>query len=206
MAIVTQIVHSLNCLRLLPLYALMKVHPRRQFFDAERQHWYRAVLGKEGEKQNFSDTMMLLTLPEYRSVLYWRMGGLRYFIAWWASGERTLHIEGTDYRNAQPGLVVHHGHSTRIACRHIGQGCEIWHNVTLGTARSFSGEFPTLGNHVKICTGAIVLGGITIGDNATIAAGSVVLKDVPADAVVAGNPARIIRLKGERISPPAPLS
>lgn len=206
MALLSLLVYHLDCVRLLPLYALMKCHPRHRFFDEERANWYRSVLNKEGTKQTFSDTMRLLTLREYRKVLYWRMGGLRYFISWWASGESTLHIEGTNYRNAETGLVVHHGHSSRIACTHIGRNCQIWHNVTLGTARPFSGLFPTLGNNVRICTGAIVLGGITIGDDATVAAGAVVLRNVPPGAVVAGNPACIVKLNGKLATPPIPLS
>lgn len=203
--LLTRLVHYIDCFRLLPLYAVTRFHPRRKFFDEERKAWYQNILGSN-KPLNFADNLYLLTLPEYRSVLYWRLGGLRYFVRWMASYERTLHIEGTDYRDAAPGLVIHHGHSTRIACRQIGHSCEIWHNVTLGTARSFSDKFPTLGNKVKVCTGAIVLGDVTIGDDSTIAAGAVVIKDVPPHAVVAGNPARIIRLNGELLSPPVPLS
>jgi acetyltransferase-like isoleucine patch superfamily enzyme len=50
-----------------------------------------------------------------------------------------------------------------------------------------------IGDDVWIGTGAVILKGVTIGDRAIVAARSVVTKDVPADAIVAGNPARIIR-------------
>ncbi len=50
-----------------------------------------------------------------------------------------------------------------------------------------------------IGAGAVILPGVTIGRHALIGAGSVVTKDVPANAVVAGNPARIIRKKVQRI-------
>jgi maltose O-acetyltransferase len=52
------------------------------------------------------------------------------------------------------------------------------------------GEPISIGDDVWIGGGAIVLGGVTIGDRAVVGAGSVVTHDVPADAVVAGNPAR----------------
>ncbi len=50
-----------------------------------------------------------------------------------------------------------------------------------------------IGNHVWICWGAIILKGVTIGDNSIVAAGSVVTKDVPPNTLVAGNPAKVIR-------------
>lgn len=50
-----------------------------------------------------------------------------------------------------------------------------------------------IGNHVWIGAGAIILPGITIGDNSVIGAGSVVTKDVPADVVAVGNPCRVLR-------------
>lgn len=50
-----------------------------------------------------------------------------------------------------------------------------------------------IGNHVWIGIGAIILKGVHIGDNAVIAAGSVVTHDVPSNTVVAGNPAKVIK-------------
>ncbi|HEX4190860.1 MAG TPA: sugar O-acetyltransferase [Marmoricola sp.] len=50
-----------------------------------------------------------------------------------------------------------------------------------------------IGSNVWIGGGAIVLAGVTIGDNAVVGAGSVVTKDVPANSVAVGNPARVIR-------------
>ncbi|WP_179394567.1 sugar O-acetyltransferase [Lacticaseibacillus absianus] len=51
----------------------------------------------------------------------------------------------------------------------------------------------TIGNNVWICTNALILPGVTIGDNAIIGAGSVVTHDVPANTLVAGNPAKVLR-------------
>ncbi|MEV0899521.1 sugar O-acetyltransferase [Actinoplanes sp. NPDC049802] len=50
-----------------------------------------------------------------------------------------------------------------------------------------------IGDNVWLGSGAIVLPGVTIGDNTVVGAGSVVTKDLPADVVAAGNPARVIR-------------
>ena len=59
-----------------------------------------------------------------------------------------------------------------------------------------------IGRGVWIATGAIVIGGVTIGDNAVVAAGAVVTRDVPANTLVGGNPARVIRSIGEDRSDP----
>lgn len=56
-----------------------------------------------------------------------------------------------------------------------------------------AGKAIVIGNNVWIGRGAIILPGVTIGDNAVIAAGSVVTKDVPADSLAGGTPAKVIR-------------
>ena len=54
--------------------------------------------------------------------------------------------------------------------------------------------FPvTIGDNVWIGGGVTIIGGVTIGKNAVVAAGSVVIRDVPPDTLVAGNPARVVR-------------
>jgi len=58
--------------------------------------------------------------------------------------------------------------------------------------KDLAGEKTVIGNGVTIATGSIVLFGVKIGDNAVVSAGSVVNKNVPENAFVAGNPARNI--------------
>ncbi|PHR55423.1 MAG: serine O-acetyltransferase [Robiginitomaculum sp.] len=72
----------------------------------------------------------------------------------------------------------------------VGDGCSILHGVTLGgTGKDNEDRHPKIGQNVLIGAGAKILGNIKIGDGARIAAGSVVLKDVPARCTVAGVPA-----------------
>ena len=69
----------------------------------------------------------------------------------------------------------------------------IYHGVTLGgVSSSKTKRHPTLKNNVTVGTGAKLLGNIVIGNNVKIGANSVVLKDVPDNAVAVGIPARII--------------
>ena len=73
----------------------------------------------------------------------------------------------------------------------IGDNCIILHGVTFGGRGRHHGV-PKLGNNVTIGCHSQLLGPITIGDNAIVGAGSVVIHDVPANTVVAGNPAKQI--------------
>ncbi len=73
----------------------------------------------------------------------------------------------------------------------IGDDCSILQSVTLGgTGKADEDRHPKIGNRVLIGAGAVVLGNIHVGDDAKIAAGSVVLKPVPAKCTVAGVPAK----------------
>ena len=71
----------------------------------------------------------------------------------------------------------------------------VFHEVTIGPRGLGSMDYPVVGDRVRVMPGAKVLGAITVGDDAIIGANSVVIEDVPPGAVVAGNPARIIRFK-----------
>ncbi len=79
----------------------------------------------------------------------------------------------------------------------VGDQTSILHAVTLGGSGKESGDrHPKIGAGVMIGAGAKILGNITVGDCARVAAGSVVLKDVPARTTVAGVPAKVVGLAG----------
>jgi putative colanic acid biosynthesis acetyltransferase WcaB len=91
------------------------------------------------------------------------------------------------------GLSLQHGSGLVVHQKaRIGSGCTLRHGVTLGE-KTKNGPLPVLGNGVEIGANAVVLGGISLGDGCVVGAGSVVLHDVPPGAVVAGNPAKILR-------------
>ena len=75
----------------------------------------------------------------------------------------------------------------------IGDHCSLLHGVTLGGSGKEGGDrHPKIGDNVMIGAGAKVLGNISIGNCCRVAAGSVVLQDVPPQSTVAGVPARIV--------------
>jgi serine O-acetyltransferase len=94
-------------------------------------------------------------------------------------------------------LVIDHGMGVVIGqTAEVGDDCYIYHQVTLGVARTSSGKrHPTVGNNVIIGAGAKVLGPITVGDNARIGSNAVVVDPVPANTTVVGVPARPVERK-----------
>ncbi len=87
------------------------------------------------------------------------------------------------------GLVVHEGAT-------VGANCTLRQSTTIGAKQLADGSqsaCPVLGDGVDLGANVIIIGPIKIGDSAVVGAGSVVVKDVPARAVVAGNPARVVR-------------
>jgi len=90
-----------------------------------------------------------------------------------------------------PGLRIHHAGPIIIGRVTMGSGCTIRPGNILG--RKGRSEWPTLGDRVTLGAGAQVLGAVTIGDDVTVGAMSLVIHDIPADSVVAGIPARILR-------------
>ena len=82
----------------------------------------------------------------------------------------------------------------------IGDNCTLYQNVTLGgTGKEHGKRHPTLGDNVLVGSGAKVLGPFRVGDNARIAAGAVVLTEVPDNATAVGVPARIVKINGQKL-------
>lgn len=97
-------------------------------------------------------------------------------------------------KNIASTVGFHHnmrGMVISLACS-IGENCEIYHHVTIGAG---PGGYPKIGNNVLIYTGAVIVGGITVGDGAIITANSCVYHDVPANYVMQGNPAQVRRIR-----------
>ena len=104
-------------------------------------------------------------------------------------------VSDIQYRaNIGPAFCIRHVFSTTFGANVIiGSNFTIVHNVTIAGK---SGKYPVIGDNVYLGTGCCVLGGITIGNNVIIGANAVVTKDVPDNAVVVGNPSKIISYKG----------
>ena len=146
------------------------------------------------EKSNWATAAILLaSYKEFRNLFIYRHRYRRLFRVWIAVVYKpmdTLYILAGEIGG---GLFIHHGFSTMIAAKSIGENCWINQQVTIGY--NGHGEPPVIGDNVMITCGAKVLGDITVGDNAVIGANAVVIRDVEAGAVMGGVPARELKMK-----------
>ncbi|MCX5041688.1 serine acetyltransferase [Aldersonia sp. NBC_00410] len=127
-------------------------------------------------------------LPEFRTLLHYRLRG---------SPSAVRLVLRAVYRPAPSllldakfigqGLFVQHGLATVVSAEQIGRDCWINQQVTVGYDRRGR---PTIGDHVRIGAGAVVVGNITVHDGATVGANATVVHDVPAGQTVVAPLAR----------------
>jgi serine acetyltransferase len=95
-----------------------------------------------------------------------------------------------------PRLRLHHAHALVVhPATTIGADCTLRHSTTLGTqdpSGVWSEDAPTLGDGVDVGCHVLILGPVHVGNGARIGAGTMVVKDVPPEAIVVGSPARVI--------------
>lgn len=139
----------------------------------------------------------------YHRVAHWLFTHHMKFLGRWVSqiARRRTGVEIHPAAKIGRRLVIDHGMGIVIgATAEIGDDCLFYQGVTLGGTGAARGKrHPTIGNNVMIGCGAKVLGPFKVGDNARIAANSVVLNEVPTNSTVVGVPGRVVRLNGEKL-------
>lgn len=113
---------------------------------------------------------------------------LSFWARWWTHVD--IHPGATIGRR----FFIDHGAGVVIGeTAEIGHDVTLYHGVTLGgTTWRVGKRHPTLGHHVVVGAGAKILGAITVGDGARVAANSVVIDNVPPGATVVGIPGRVV--------------
>ena len=166
----------------------------------------RAPLDRDPAARGWLD--VVLSYPGFHALVAHRVihplhrAGIPILPRWLANVSRFFtQIEIHPAAKVGKGIFIDHGSGVVIGeTAEIGDGCTIYQGVTLGgTSLSRGKRHPTLGRNVTIGVNSSVLGAIALGDNAKVGGGSVVVKDVPANATVVGVPARMVAKDGKPI-------
>ena len=172
----------------------------RKPLDTEEIHRFMDEMSNEARRVTFRLNAAYHTPDEVRGLLSELFGyevpqSLRVFPPLYADFGKNITVGENVFINACCHFQDHGGVT-------IGDGCQIGHNVVFATLNhglapeERKSTYPApivLGRNVWVGSNATILQGVTIGDNAVIAAGAVVTKDVAAGTVVGGVPARFIK-------------
>ena len=165
-----------------------------------------AVRDRDPAARNFLEVLLLY--PGVKAIRMHRRAHFYYkhgmmFLARYVSQKaaRKTGIEIHPGATIGRRLVIDHGAGIVIGeTTEIGDDVLIYQGVTLGgTGKDTGKRHPTIGNNVMISAGAKVLGPFKIGDNSRVAAGAVVLEEVPPNSTVVGIPARVVRQDGKKV-------
>ena len=179
-----------------------------QALDTDEIHGFMHEMSEEARRVTFRLNTAYHTADEVRELLSELFGyqvpqSLRVFPPLYADFGKNISVGEGVFINACCHFQDHGGVT-------IGDGCQIGHNVVFATLnhelpperRGVTRPAPiVLGKKVWVGSNATILQGVTIGDNAVVAAGAVVTKDVPANTIVGGVPARVIKRIDESIKP-----
>jgi serine O-acetyltransferase len=147
----------------------------------------------------FWQHMSVRAVALFRLASWFKQKGIPFFPGWL---QRTIYhryaLEIPSGADIGGGLYIAHPIGTVVMPGKIGRNCSIIASVTIGMRNEWA--FPEIGDNVFIGAGARVLGGIRIGNDASIGANSVVMSDVPEGATVVGIPGRVIKVHGKAVA------
>ncbi len=125
----------------------------------------------------------------YRVLFYHRIGSVAaLLISWYRPGDKYFRIRAEMPIGA--GMWMAHPYSTILNAESIGDNFKCLHCTTLGAGKN---GIPSIGDNVTLGCNVTIIGKVRVGNNVTVGAGSVVVKDVPDNSVVVGNPAKVIK-------------
>ena len=163
---------------------------------------------KERDPAATSTLQILLLYPGLKAIRMHRRANWlwRHNHKFWARyvSQRAVRKTGIEIHPAAKicrRFFIDHGTGVVIGeTAEIGDDVTLYQGVTLGgTGKDTGKRHPTIGNGVLIGAGAKVLGPFKVGDNSNIAAGAVVLEEIPPDSTAVGVPARVVKRRGKRV-------
>ena len=198
---------SVSAIRLIPHIILMSTHPVREVMRLDLERWviqYRPCLYMLGTPdsalgRSYSFIQLMTNYPEFRTLFYYRAGWTSRVLHPLCRPMPLLSLSKVD-EGIGPGFLIMHGRASGVAARKIGKNCCIFQHVSIGYLNESAK--PVLGDNVTVFAGAKILGNVTIGDNCSVGANAVVIKNVPDNCTVVGVPAYIVRRNGVKVNEP----
>lgn len=178
-------------------------------YAAEREISETVATVRDRDPAARSKTEVLLLYSGVHAILAHRVAHKlfekEHFLSARAVSQISRHFTGIEIHPGAKigrGFFIDHGMGVVIGeTTEIGDNCTLYQGVTLGgTGKDVGKRHPTLGNNVMVGAGAKVLGPVVIGDNTKIAAGAVVLHEVPSNATAVGIPAKVVRRGGQKVN------
>lgn len=103
------------------------------------------------------------------------------------------------YMDCGKGFLGIHPIATFVNADKVGENFTVRNNVTIGASKTGR---PTIGNNVIVNANSLIAGKVNIGNNVVVGGGTIVMKDIPDNCVVVGNPAYILYQNDVRVNKP----
>lgn len=137
----------------------------------------------------YSFYYLVCGIREFRNVFYMRVGYLSLLFQYFLPPIVELNF-ATKSRFIGGGVLVQHGYTAVVDAASIGENLWINQNITIGHGGK---GHPTIGNNVRIGSGALLIGDIKIGDNVNIGGNAIVVEDVPSNVTICSPKAIIVK-------------
>lgn len=180
--------YGLICLLYIPHYLFYFFSKDKAIINQD----IRAMNESSGIKFCYSRSLVihLFNNKYYRNIFVKRISKYGRYILWYTPCDKSF-FPVCDQIGG--GICLRHPFSTILNAKSIGTNFMCRQCTTIGNKKSGDKDLPIIGDNVTLGANVCIIGDITIGNNVTVGAGSVVVKSIPDNAVVAGNPAKIIR-------------